>query len=113
MRLALPDAGTAAEGTAARQAYDLISEGFGPGFNGRLAAVVTGGSAEATTRAATEAATAIQATKEVLAVTPPQLNTAGTTALLSVIPATAPPTRPPRLSSTTSAPRSRRAATCP
>lgn len=90
MRLALPDAGTAAEGTAARQAYDLISEGFGPGFNGRLAAVVTGGSAEATTRAATEAATAIQATKGVLAVTPPQLNAAGTTALLGVIPATGP-----------------------
>ena len=38
MRLALPDAGTAAEGSPAREAYDLISEGFGPGFNGRLVA---------------------------------------------------------------------------
>ncbi len=90
MRLALPDAGTAAQGTAARQAYDLISEGFGPGFNGRLAAVVTGESAEATTRAAKEAAAAIQTVKGVVAVTPPQLNASGTTALLAVIPATGP-----------------------
>ncbi|MEU1729158.1 MMPL family transporter [Nonomuraea sp. NPDC005692] len=90
MRLALPDAGTAAQGTTARQAYDLISEGFGPGFNGRLAAVVTGDSAEATTRAAKEAAAAIQATKGVLAVTSPQLNASGTTALLAVVPATGP-----------------------
>ncbi|WP_066939871.1 MMPL family transporter [Microtetraspora fusca] len=90
MRLALPDAGTAAEGSAARRAYDLISEGFGPGFNGRLAAVVTGESPKATTRAAKEAAAAIQATKGVLAVTPPQLNASGTTALLAVFPATGP-----------------------
>lgn len=90
MRLALPDAGTAAEGSAARQAYDLISEGFGPGFNGRLAAVVTGESAAVTTRKAKAAATVIQTVKGVLAVTPPQPNAAGTTALLAVIPATGP-----------------------
>ncbi|MFC7640069.1 hypothetical protein ACFQX6_02750 [Streptosporangium lutulentum] len=47
MRLALPDAGTASADSAARKAYDLIAEGFGPGFNGRLAAVVTGDSPEA------------------------------------------------------------------
>ncbi|MCC5581151.1 MMPL family transporter [Microtetraspora sp. AC03309] len=90
MRLALPDAGTAAEDTTARKAYDLTSEGFGPGFNGRLAAVVTGESAEATTRVAQEAAAAMQTVKGVVAVTPPQLNASGTTALLGVIPATGP-----------------------
>ncbi|AWS44671.1 MMPL family transporter [Streptosporangium sp. 'caverna'] len=90
MRLALPDAGTASENSAARKAYDLIAEGFGPGFNGRLAAVVTGDSPEATGLAAKRAATLIQGTKGVVAVTPPQLNALKTTALLAVIPSTGP-----------------------
>ncbi|MFI7538803.1 MMPL family transporter [Streptosporangium sp. NPDC049376] len=90
MRLALPDAGTAAEGSTARKAYDLISEGFGPGFNGRLIAVVTGDDAQATANAAKQAAGAIQTTPGVLAVTPPQANAQGTTALLTVIPKTGP-----------------------
>ncbi|MEU7990878.1 MMPL family transporter [Streptosporangium canum] len=90
MRLALPDAGTAQAGSPAREAHDLISAGFGPGFNGRLAAVVSSGSAEATGRAAKEAAALIQATKGVIAVTPPQPNASGTTVLLAVIPATGP-----------------------
>ena len=42
MRLALPDASTAAEGSPARVSSDLIREGFGPGFTGRLAVVVDG-----------------------------------------------------------------------
>ncbi|MCM0619257.1 MMPL family transporter [Nocardioides bruguierae] len=40
MELALPDNGTAAEGSDARIAYDLISDNFGPGFNGPLVVVV-------------------------------------------------------------------------
>ncbi|MBG0831071.1 MMPL family transporter [Planomonospora sp. ID67723] len=90
MRLALPDAGTAPAGSSPREAYDLISEGFGPGFNGRLAAVVSSGSAGTTASAAEQAATLIRSTKGVLAVAPPQLNADGTTALLAVIPATGP-----------------------
>ncbi|MEV8633387.1 MMPL family transporter [Streptosporangium sp. NPDC051023] len=90
MRLALPDAGTAAAGSSAREAYDLISEGFGPGFNGRLIAVVTGKDAQATGAAAKQAAGVIQTTPGVLAVTAPQANAQGTTALLTVIPKTGP-----------------------
>lgn len=90
MRLALPDAGTAAAGSATREAYDLTSEGFGPGFNGRLIAVVSSDDAAATAVAAKEAAERIQDTKGVLAVTPPQLNKQGTTALLTVIPKAGP-----------------------
>ncbi|GAA3115163.1 MMPL family transporter [Streptosporangium carneum] len=88
MRLALPDAGTAATGSAAREAYDLISEGFGPGFNGRLIAVVTGDDAQATAAAAKQAMGVIQSM--VLAVSPPQANAQGTTALLTIIPRTGP-----------------------
>lgn len=90
MRLALPDAGTAAAGSATREAYDLTSEGFGPGFNGRLIAVVSSDDAAATAVAAKEATARIQDTKDVLAVAPPQLNKQGTTALLTVIPKAGP-----------------------
>ncbi|GAA1443031.1 MMPL family transporter [Leifsonia poae] len=40
LRLALPDAGSHAPGDPARVTYDLISEHFGPGYNGPL--IVTG-----------------------------------------------------------------------
>jgi putative drug exporter of the RND superfamily len=43
MELGIPDAGMLAEDTTQRQAYDNLSEGFGPGFNGRLMFVVQGG----------------------------------------------------------------------
>ncbi|MGD8193689.1 MMPL family transporter [Herbiconiux sp. P18] len=36
MRLTLPDAGYNPEGSVSRTGYDLLSEGFGPGFNGPL-----------------------------------------------------------------------------
>jgi putative drug exporter of the RND superfamily len=36
LELGLPDAGTSGTETTQRQAYDLISEGFGAGFNGQL-----------------------------------------------------------------------------
>ncbi|MDR6612865.1 MMPL family transporter [Leifsonia sp. 1010] len=40
LRLALPDAGSQPEGAPARVAYDLVSDHFGPGYNGPL--IVTG-----------------------------------------------------------------------
>ncbi|MGY1823592.1 MMPL family transporter [Geodermatophilus sp. SYSU D00079] len=42
LELALPDNGAAAEDTSQRQAYDLISETFGPGLNGPLVVLVDG-----------------------------------------------------------------------
>lgn len=42
MRLGLPDDGTKPKNTTERKAYDLLSKGFGPGFNGPLDVVVTG-----------------------------------------------------------------------
>lgn len=39
IRLGLPDAGSQPAGQTTRQAYDLISEGFGPGANGPLLVV--------------------------------------------------------------------------
>jgi putative drug exporter of the RND superfamily len=90
MRLALPDAGTEAVGSPNREAYDLTTEGFGEGFNGRLVAVVSGDTAQATGTAAEETAALIMETDGVLAVAAPQMNEKGTTALLAVIPETGP-----------------------
>jgi putative drug exporter of the RND superfamily len=42
MRLGIADAGNDPESTTSRQAYDLLAEGFGPGFNGPLVVVVEG-----------------------------------------------------------------------
>jgi putative drug exporter of the RND superfamily len=40
MKLGLPDDGARPTDTTARQAYDLLTKGFGPGFNGPLTVVV-------------------------------------------------------------------------
>ncbi|WP_019869276.1 MMPL family transporter [Salinispora oceanensis] len=90
MRLALPDQGTAPLGSPARVSNDLISEGFGPGFTGRLAIVVAGDSPQATAAAVPQVAALVQDTSNVLAVAPPQLSPDGRTALLGVIPETGP-----------------------
>lgn len=93
MRLALPDQGTAPVGSPARVSNDLISEGFGPGFTGRLAIVVAGDSPQATAAAVPQVAALVQDTSNVLAVAPPQLSPDGRTALLGVIPETGPTDR--------------------
>ena len=40
MKLGLPDDGASPTTSTERRAYDLLTEGFGPGFNGPLTAVV-------------------------------------------------------------------------
>ncbi|MDT0530033.1 MMPL family transporter [Micromonospora sp. DSM 115977] len=90
MRLALPDAGTAPVGSAARESNDVITEGFGPGFTGRLAVVVAGDTPQATSAAIPQVTALIQRTENVLAVAPPQLSPDGRTALLGVVPKTGP-----------------------
>ncbi|MFC0531893.1 MMPL family transporter [Phytohabitans kaempferiae] len=42
IRFGFADAGNDAPSTTSRQAYDLLAEGFGPGFNGPLVVVVEG-----------------------------------------------------------------------
>ena len=90
LRLGLPDDGMAATNTTQRKAYDLISTGFGPGLNGPLTVVVSTTDPSTTPTAAGRAATTIKALPDVAAVTPAVISPDGTTALLSVIPASAP-----------------------
>ncbi|MEV6707896.1 MMPL family transporter [Micromonospora wenchangensis] len=90
MRIALPDASTAPVGSPARTSADLIREGFGPGFTGRLAVVVTSDSPQDTAAAVPQVAALVQRTDGVLAVAPPQLDPSGRTALIGVIPKSGP-----------------------
>ncbi|WP_395105936.1 MMPL family transporter [Actinomadura sp. SCN-SB] len=46
MRLGFADAGNDPASSTTRKAYDLLAEGFGPGFNGPLVVVAEGGMAE-------------------------------------------------------------------
>lgn len=86
LRLALPDNGTAAPDTTQRKAYDLVAKGFGPGFNGPLAVVVEGSTGGSVKAAAATVSSAIAKLGDVALVTPPMLNQAGDTAVLSVVP---------------------------
>ena len=90
MRLALPDDGTAPVGTAKRAAYDLIAEGFGPGFNGRLVMVVHGDDPATVQQAVGRASAVMARTKDVVAVAPGGTSADGRTALVAVIPASGP-----------------------
>ncbi|TDD70977.1 MMPL family transporter [Jiangella aurantiaca] len=87
VRFGLPDEGTYPADTTQRQAYDLTVEGFGPGFNGPLLVVVDGGSVEA---AAAEVAEGLQGLDGVALVTPPELDQADRTAVVTVVPESGP-----------------------
>ncbi len=89
MQLGTGDSGNDATGTTTRIAYDQLSEGFGPGFNGPLLVVAelpkSGDSA-----ALDKLSSALSATKGVAAVGAPVVNEAGDTATLTVFPTTKP-----------------------
>jgi putative drug exporter of the RND superfamily len=89
MRLAFTDAGNDPTSLTTRQAYDLLAEGFGPGFNGPLViAVALPGSGSAST--VDQLHNAIADTSGVVFVTPPQYNAAHTGAVLVAYPSTSP-----------------------
>jgi RND superfamily putative drug exporter len=89
LRLASPDAGTDPAGTTTRQAYDLLADGFGPGFNGPLELAATLPAPYRSTVIA-HLADVIKSQPGVAAVSPPLINPARTAAVLQVTPTTAP-----------------------
>ncbi len=93
LELGLPDDSTAAPDSTQRKAYELLSEGFGPGFNGPLMVVVDAGASTNPRTAATATANAVRGLPDVTMVTPPVFNPAGNTALLTVIPSSGPSTQ--------------------
>ncbi len=92
LRLGSSDAGNDPTSNTSRRAYDLLAQGFGPGFNGPLSLVVRlphrgDRSALATLRAA------VGRTPDVVAVAPPRLNPTGNVAVLSAYPGSSPQSR--------------------
>jgi len=90
MHLGLPDAGADPTSTTQRRAYDLVSEGFGPGFNGQLTVVADLEDAREPDAALGRIASALEGFEGVVAVAPPMLNETGDTAVLTVTPRTGP-----------------------
>ncbi|UUU27788.1 MMPL family transporter [Streptomyces sp. DSM 40750] len=93
LRLAMPDDGVKASGSTQRVAYDTLSEGFGPGFNGPLTVVVDARDSDAPTAAADEATTLLNRMDDVADVHGAVFNPAGDVALISVVPDSSPTSR--------------------
>ena len=90
--LGQPDNGTNPTADSNRRAYDLISQGFGVGVNGPLTVVVKlpDQSSSANSSLLSGMQSDIAKTAGVASVTPASVNSAGTTAVFNVIPATRP-----------------------
>ncbi|WP_030668402.1 MMPL family transporter [Streptomyces cellulosae] len=86
LELGLPDDGSQPTSTTQRRAYDLLSEGFGPGFNGPLMIVVDAKNSDDPKAAATTVTDGIKGLEDVATVTPAAFNKAGDTATITVIP---------------------------
>jgi putative drug exporter of the RND superfamily len=89
MRLGFADAGSGDPSRSSRRAYDLLSEGFGPGFNGPLllAAELSGPEDVEALNALTQT---LNETPGVAGASPPILNEAGDAAVISAFPTTSP-----------------------
>ncbi|MET7907078.1 MMPL family transporter [Streptomyces avermitilis] len=86
LELGLPDDGSQPTSTTQRRAYDLLSDGFGPGFNGPLMIVVDAKSSTHPKAAVTKVTDTVKDLKGVVSVTPATYNKAGDTAMITVVP---------------------------
>jgi uncharacterized membrane protein YdfJ with MMPL/SSD domain len=85
MRLGFPDAGNDPPDTMTRQAYDLNTEGFGPGTNGPL--VLAADLPDASAAAEIDSfAEQLRSEPGIASVTQPQVNEEGDAAIVTVIP---------------------------
>ncbi len=92
MKLGLPDDGASPTTSTERRSYDLLTEGFGPGFNGPLTAVVHAEdlSREQQKQLAQGVADEIKGYPGVAAVSDPAQNEAGDITVVSVTPSSGP-----------------------
>jgi RND superfamily putative drug exporter len=89
MKTSFTDAGNNATSTHSRRAYDLLTTGFGPGFNGPLLVAVDMTAAGSGNWLAS-LADAIAAAPGVVSVSTPRTNDDGDTAVITVYPSTSP-----------------------
>ncbi|MBT3153290.1 MMPL family transporter [Streptomyces sp. CHD11] len=81
LELGLPDDGSQPTSTTQRRAYDLLSDGFGPGFNGPLLVVVDGDKG-----AADRTIDEIRGMEGVAAVSAARSDRTGDTSMITVVP---------------------------
>jgi putative drug exporter of the RND superfamily len=87
VRLGAADQGTQPKEQTSRRAYDLLADGFGPGFNGPIPIVVD---VNGDRRAPQKIADGVRGLEGVASVGKPQLNDEGTVGIVFVTPASAP-----------------------
>jgi len=90
VRLGASDQGTQPTQQTARRAYDLLAEGFGPGFNGPIPIVVDVNGDEQAPQRVYKGVQALGASGDVASVGEPQFNDAKTVAIVFVTPDSAP-----------------------
>jgi RND superfamily putative drug exporter len=90
IRLGFPDANNDPPSYTTRQAYDLLAEGFGPGFSAPMLLTVQGESGSELLASANAVGTELRGVSGVAYVGPAIGNAAGDTALLRLIPTTSP-----------------------
>ncbi|MEU8864983.1 MMPL family transporter [Streptomyces umbrinus] len=90
METGFPDAGNDATSTTHRRAYDLLAEGFGPGFNAPLLIVADLSSPGVDAEGIPELARRVADDAGVASIGEPRFSTAGDTVVLPVLPTTAP-----------------------
>ncbi|MEU9877975.1 MMPL family transporter [Streptomyces phaeochromogenes] len=90
METGFPDAGNDATSTTHRRAYDLLAEGFGPGFNAPLLVVADLRGPGVDAAGIPELARRVAHDPGIASVGEPQFSTAGDTVVLPVLPTTAP-----------------------
>jgi RND superfamily putative drug exporter len=92
MKLGLPDGGSKPTSSTERRAYDLLTEGFGPGFNGTLTVVVDAPNLGPQDQKdlANKLVDGLEKVPGVAAVTPARQNEAGDLTIALVTPTTSP-----------------------
>jgi RND superfamily putative drug exporter len=90
LRLGFGDAGNNPASDTTRQAYDLLSEGFGPGFNGPLLLVAETPDGRADRSDLDRLSRRLNRTPGVAFASEPRANRAGDAAILQVFPTTSP-----------------------
>jgi putative drug exporter of the RND superfamily len=90
IRLALPDDSSKPKSTTERQAYDLLTKGFGPGFTGPLTIVVDSTGQKDPTQIAKLVQQGLAGATDVAAVSNPIPNKTGEVSIISVTPKSSP-----------------------
>jgi RND superfamily putative drug exporter len=90
MRLGIPDAQNDPPAFTTHQAYDLIADGFGPGFSAPMVLTVQGASDTELLTASDAMGKELAEVSGVAFVTPAAINDAGDTAVLTLVPTTSP-----------------------